>query len=151
MIKLKDLLDVCKPDWIDIGINRIYVKTDGISANLLEFPVKDITGWDGGLTIELHDGSSPCVDLPIPLETQLKSAIRRVFSYSIAGSGLHIVLSDENVEDHHIKWCIENSIPEIKNRRERIACEKCAYLLLKCPTKERERIVHGYGREWGVE
>lgn len=150
MIKLKDILTVCKPDWIEIGKNHINVREDGISEGLLDFQVKNVTGWDDGLTVELEDGTSPCTCLAIPLEQQLKKAIRRVFDYSAVGSGLHIVLDDENVEDHHIQWCIENAIPEIKNIRERRACEKCAYLLLKFPVEEREKIVHGYGREWGL-
>lgn len=151
MITLKDLLTLCNPDWIELGKNLINVREYGISEGLLDFQVKNITGWDDGLTIELEAGTSPCTCLSIPLEHRLKKAIRRVFAYSLAGSALHIVLFDENVEDHHIQWCIENTIPEIENTRERKACEKCAYLLLKFPVEEREKIVHGYGREWGLE
>ena len=150
MLTLKDLLNVCKPDWLEIGKHHIHVAAYGIPEGLLNIPVENITGWDDGLTIELCDGSSPCTHLPISLEIQLKAAILRVFSFSKNGSALHIVLDDENVEDHHIQRCIEETIPFVRNKRERAACEKCAFWLLKFPVKEREKIVHGYGREWGI-
>ena len=95
-------------------------------------------------------GGSPCECLPISHETRLKNAIRLVYSYSAVGGGLHIVLDDGNVEDHHIQWCIEEAIPdypwvdEIGQR----ACIECARLLLKTPLTDRERIVNEYGRTW---
>lgn len=85
------------------------------------------------------------------MEEQVKKAILEVYKYSCVGSGLHIVLDDENVENNHIEWCLNNSIPEIENPEERNACESCAELLLQLTVKERERIVHGYGRKWGFE
>ena len=150
MITLKDLLTICKPDWVEIGGDTIQTEEYGIPEGLLDCPVEDITGWDDGLTVTLCDGTSPCTMLPIPLETKLKKAILRVYSYSLVGSALHIVLDDENVADHHIQWCVEHTIPELTDSRERRACENCAILLLKTPVKDRERIVHGYGREWGL-
>lgn len=150
MLTLKDLLTVCSPDFVVVGEHNIQVKEDGIPSWLLDFSVQEVTGWDDGLTIEVCEGSPPCTYLPIPVEHKLKNAIRRVFNYSSVGSALHIVLDDENVEDQHIQWCIENTIPYVGNMRERAACEKCAILLLKVPVKECERIVHGYGREWGL-
>lgn len=79
------------------------------------------------------------------MEEKVKEAILEVYKYSSVGSGLHIVLDDESVEDEHIKWCLKEAIPEIENIDERIACERCAELLLQVPVKERERIVYGYG------
>jgi hypothetical protein len=54
MFTLKDILTVCNPDWIEIGRKIINVAKDGLPENLLDFPVKNITGWDDGLTIELE-------------------------------------------------------------------------------------------------
>ena len=53
MIKLKDLLTICSPDWIEVGRDVIEVRRHGIPDNLLDLPVKNITGWDDGLTVEL--------------------------------------------------------------------------------------------------
>lgn len=142
MITLRDLLTVCYPDWIEVGNKFIEVRIEGIHEELLPLAVKDITGWDDGLTVEVCASDKP-------VEERLKEAIERVYTYSAVGSALHIVLDDENVEDHHIQWCREN-FHELDNLLERIACEECARLLLQLPIEERERIVHGYGREWGL-
>lgn len=75
------------------------------------------------------------------LREQIREAIREVYKYSSAGSGLHIVLDDLNTETHFIKWCIKNSIPKIENKAEREACEKCAKLLLKVREIERDDII----------
>jgi hypothetical protein len=93
-------------------------------------------------------GGSPCECLPISDEQRLKEAIRKVYAFSGVGSALHIVLDDINVEDHHITWCIENSIPELDDPREKNACVQCALLLLKTPLEARVEIVASYGRGW---
>ena len=95
----------------------------------------------------LITGSSPCTCLPIQSK-QLREAICRVYSFSCVGSALHIVLDDINIEDSNIAWCIENTIPELEDPREKEACMQCALLLLKTPIEERQRIVGSYGREW---
>lgn len=82
------------------------------------------------------------------IEKQARAAILEVYRYSCVGSGLHIVLDDENIEDFHIEECLAESIPEIADEKERRACERCAKLLLQIPVKQREKIVHGYGREY---
>lgn len=64
------------------------------------------------------------------------------------GSALHIVLDDVNIEDHHIAWCIEETIPKLTDPREKWACVNCARLLLKASLDVREKIVGGYGRDW---
>jgi hypothetical protein len=81
---------------------------------------------------------------------RLKSAIRLVYSYSGVGGGLHIVLDDGNVEDHHIKWCIEEAIPTYPwaDTIGQRACMECARLLLETPLEDRKRIVDEYGKEW---
>ncbi len=142
MITLRDLLTVCDPDWIDTGKKIIFVRDAGIPEELLPLLVKDITGWDDGLTVEVCASANP-------VEEKLKQAIKRIYAYSAVGSALHIVLDDENVDDHNIQWCMEN-FHELDNVQERIACEECARLLLQLPVEERERIVHGYGRKWGL-
>lgn len=149
MIKLKQLLEVCNPDWLQIGgrcldVNRI----GGVPKKLGDVSVKEVTGWDDGLTVELMTGLTPCESLPVGDYRRAREAIKIVYNYSAVGSGLHIVLDDENVEDSHIRWCLENSIPEIKNALERCACEMCAELLLRLPLSAREQLIHSYGREW---
>ena len=53
MITLEQLLEVCTPDWIEMGQDLIEVRRRGIPNELLRIPVKNITGWDDGLTVEL--------------------------------------------------------------------------------------------------
>ena len=55
MLTLKDLLTVCRPDWIEVGSKYFEVRRHGIPGHLLTLSVKDITGFDDGLTIELVD------------------------------------------------------------------------------------------------
>ena len=64
-MKLKDLLSVCSPDWLVIGKKTIDLSKEAITDEQLKLDVKEVTGWDDGLTIELFYGSSPCVDLPV--------------------------------------------------------------------------------------
>lgn len=148
MLTLKDLLAVCNPDWIVVEGEEIEVKKYGIPSWMLDCPVQDITGWDDGLTIEVQDNTDADAHIPLFIEKRTKAAILRVFDISVSGGALHIVLDDENVENHHIQWCLETTIPEINNKSDRAVYEKCANLLLAIPLKERRRIVHGYGREY---
>lgn len=53
-LKLKDVLGVCAPDWIVVGGKFINVNKKGIPEELLDTPIKEITGFDDGLTIELE-------------------------------------------------------------------------------------------------
>ena len=89
-----------------------------------------------------HDGVVVAIT---PIEQAIQ-AIKEVYKYCGVGSGLHIVLDDENIEDHHIVWCLENSIPQIENDAERQACEVCAKLLLGLTYSEREQIMDCYWR-----
>ena len=89
-----------------------------------------------------HDG---VVIATNPTE-QILRAIQEVYKYNGVGSGLHIVIDDENIEDEAIVWCLENSIPKIENDAERTACEVCAKLLLGLTYDERGRIMDHYWR-----
>ena len=89
-----------------------------------------------------HDG----VVIATNSTEQILRAIREVYKYNGVGSGLHIVIDDENIEDEAIVWCLENSIPEIENEAERTACEVCAKLLLGVTYDERSRIMDRYWR-----
>lgn len=66
MITLKQILTVCNPDWIVVcgktikKSKTINTEKEGIPEGLLEFPVKEITGWDDGLTVELDTVIRPC-------------------------------------------------------------------------------------------
>ena len=55
MITLKELLalEVCHPDWIQVGRKILHTERAGIPEELLNFPVKELTGWDDGLTVVL--------------------------------------------------------------------------------------------------
>lgn len=145
---LIDILGVCNPDWIETRTETISTSKHGIPRKTLEMEVRRISGFDDGLTVELFTGSSPCECLPTGSYRKVQKAIIKVYEYSAVGSGLHIVLDDENVEDSDILWCLENSIPSIENEEERNICQKCAELLLAMPLKDRERVVRSYGREW---
>ena len=60
MITLKKLLEICHPDWIEVCGKIIRTEGKDIPENLLDFPVKNITGWDDGLTVELDAKIRPC-------------------------------------------------------------------------------------------
>lgn len=62
--------------------------------------------------------------------------IKQIYKKYPCGGALHIVLDDGNEEDHHILWCLQNSIMEEKE--DRPLFEKCAINLLKLGT-ERKR------------
>lgn len=53
MIMLKEIIKICSPDWIVVCGKQIRTETDEVPEALLDFPVKEITGWDDGLTVEL--------------------------------------------------------------------------------------------------
>lgn len=65
--------------------------------------------------------------------------IKEIYKKSIVGGALHIVLDDGNFEDHNIVWCLENSIPEIKDNEEKKLFEECANNLLKMSISQRYR------------
>lgn len=64
-MKLKDLLSVCSPDWVIQGKRIIETRKKSVPDELLAAEVKEITGFDDGLTIELLTGGSPCKCLPV--------------------------------------------------------------------------------------
>lgn len=61
--------------------------------------------------------------------------------YNNAGGALHIVLDDDNLEDHNIQWCIDNSIAKIENEDEKKIYLECAKLLLKLSYSSRKRLL----------
>ena len=65
MLHLKDLLSVCVPDWLQIGRRVFRAEDHTLTEEVLNLQVKNITGWDDGLTVELFEGSSPCECLPV--------------------------------------------------------------------------------------
>lgn len=67
--------------------------------------------------------------------------ILQIYKKHSAGGALHIVLDDGNTESHHIQWCLDNSIPEIENIKERELFEKCAKNLLKMSEKKRNKCI----------
>lgn len=61
--------------------------------------------------------------------------IVQIYKKYPSGGALHIVIGDGNTEDHHIYWCIENSIKELENDKELF--ERCAICLMKLGTERR--------------
>lgn len=61
--------------------------------------------------------------------------------YSCVGGALHIVLDDYNIEDGHIKSCL-NDIKYIKDKEERSIYRECAELLLKLSYSSRKRLLN---------
>lgn len=63
------------------------------------------------------------------------------------GGLLHIVVDDGNLEDHHIKWCLEecNKHPECEESEiGKLICNE----LLKLPIEQRRLV---YEADWAVE
>ena len=64
--------------------------------------------------------------------------VQKVYEFSSAGGGLHIVVDDYNLEDGHIDWCIDY----IKNNENGVSPEqieaelKCAFALKELTENE---------------
>ena len=56
--------------------------------------------------------------------------IKEIYKFYPSGGALHIVLDDGNFEDHHIKWCLSDTIQEIEDVERRELFEECAKNLL---------------------
>lgn len=61
--------------------------------------------------------------------------------YNCVGGALHIILDDKNLDDYFIRWCINNSIPKIKDNKERQIYSECAKLLLKLSYSARCKLI----------
>lgn len=77
---------------------------------------------------------------------QIKERIRELVGiiyedYSDVGGALHIVLDDYNIEDDHIKWCLDKSIKEIVDEEEKAIYKECAELLLQLSYSSRKRLI----------
>lgn len=73
------------------------------------------------------------------LKRETIDLIKQIYKKEPVGGALHIVLDDDNVADHHILWCLQNSIinEEFCEKADRELFEKCAVNLLKLGTKGR--------------
>lgn len=71
---------------------------------------------------------------------------RKVYDFSGVGGPLHVVLDDENVETHHIKWCIENANTYSDSPEETDAARVCGEHLLTMSMTQRRKLV---GRHYG--
>jgi hypothetical protein len=61
-----------------------------------------------------------------------------------AGGLLHIVLDDGNVEDEHIKWCIDYcNREENANRVDKYLCLEIAHKMLELDMNQRRLIYYG--------
>lgn len=62
------------------------------------------------------------------------------------GGLLHIVLDDGNLEDDHIRWCIDCCDKEKnKNRNDKFLCLEIANKMLKMNEYERKLVYYGNG------
>ena len=73
------------------------------------------------------------------LKRETIELIKQIYKKEPVGGALHIVLDDDNVADHHILWCLQNSIidEEFCDKADRKLFEQCAVNLLKLGTKGR--------------
>ena len=77
---------------------------------------------------------------------QIKERIRELVGiiydeYSEVGGELHIVLDDYNIEDKHIKYCLEDCISMIVDEKEKAVYKECAELLLQLSYSSRKRLL----------
>lgn len=64
--------------------------------------------------------------------------------YNCVGGALHIVLDDENIDNHSIQWCLDNTIAKIIDENEKNIYKECAELLLKLSYASRKRTLYKY-------
>lgn len=75
------------------------------------------------------------------IKQRIRELIKIIYNkYSCVGGQLHIVLDDENIEDGHIKYCLQ-CIDKIEDQEERNVCKECAELLLKLSYSARKRLL----------
>ena len=67
---------------------------------------------------------------------ELCELIQEYYLDNSSGGTLHIVLDDGNLEEHHIQWCLDNSIKDGKDERAKVIAEK----LLKATPAKRLRL-----------
>ena len=91
-----------------------------------------------------HDGA-PAVCYGIYDDRTLHK-IKRLYAMNSVGGALHIVLDDENIENHHILWCLLNTIPEVEDTEERKLSEDIANELLKMAEDDREHLMDLFWR-----
>lgn len=65
------------------------------------------------------------------LEKETIDLIQKIYKKYPTGGALHVVIDDGNIEDRYIEWCLQNSIPEIKRKKDRELFEICANNLLE--------------------
>lgn len=76
------------------------------------------------------------------IKQRIRELIKIIYSqYSNVGGELHMVLDNFNIEDHHIQWCLDNSIFKIKDKNEREVYSECAELLLRLSYSSRKRLL----------
>jgi hypothetical protein len=75
------------------------------------------------------------------LKTETIELICKIYEKYPTGGALHIVLDDDNVENHHIEWCLKEAIPnpEFCKPEDVEIMTKCAKNLLKL-SSERQRL-----------
>ena len=68
--------------------------------------------------------------------TALKKMIEQLYNRSAVGCCLHITLDDENIEDNHVQFCIEEA-----QRMGHPSCEQVARAILEMTMEERKALV----------
>ena len=101
-----------------------------------QYRVYDTEGKGVSVTTSAITNVAEPVNVSFPYNA-LACKIKRLYELNGVGSALHIVLDDENIEDHHIYWCLRESIPQVENIEERALCEDIANELLKMTECER--------------
>ena len=71
--------------------------------------------------------------------------IEELYSISSVGGCLHIVVDDDNLEDYHIQWCIDNANP---NDDDYEIGMKIAKNMLNLSMKERMLMSAKYNNDW---
>ena len=79
----------------------------------------------------------------------VKNTIERIYELHGVGGPLHIILDDENVEDHHIMWCLTDVVDDYKcdnltedeNQELRDISRLCARYLLEMSYSKRKKII----------
>ena len=75
----------------------------------------------------------------------IKSYISCLYSIDPVGGLLHIVTDDDNVEDYHIKWCLDECYKHPEREEAEIGKLLCTELL-KLPIEQRRLVVQLWWR-----
>lgn len=116
-----------------------FVIEAGLSGNKAAILAKSLEcmNWVADFQLKYKDQFVPFEGLGAIIGDSDDLTSKEVYANHGAGGNLHIVLDDENIEDEHIRFCLD--LPDITPQE-----KECAEMLLNIPKSKRLELVQRY-------